>query len=278
MRPFGLHLSISGGLHLALEKALELKVTALQIFLKNSNRWESKPYTESEIKKFLEVQARSKLKIFAHSGYLINLAGEGEFLKKSKILLKDELKRASLLKIKYLVLHPGNHKGQGEEKGISNIIESLDSIFQETDSETDILLENTAGQGTSLGHKFEHLQNIISGSKYSSRLKICLDTCHTFAAGYNFSTPEETDLTMKAFDKFIGFEKLKLIHLNDSKKDFNSKVDRHEHLGQGFIGSPSLKSFVNYQPIKNVPLILETPKENEDEADKKNLSFLKKII
>jgi len=279
MRKIGLHLSISGGLTQALKKASNLGVNAVQIFLKNSNRWESKPYTDQEIDDFLKIKSQYKdILIFAHTGYLINIAGQGENLKKSILLLQDELKRASLLGIDYLVLHPGSHKGEGTKRGLKKIIAGLDTVFAEDKFQTKILLETTAGQGTSIGHKFEHFHEIISKANFKTRLGVCLDTCHIFTAGYDFRSKVDLDKMIKEFDSYVGLDKLKLIHLNDSKKDLGSKVDRHEHLGQGFIGLEGFRLLLNDKRLKKIPLVLETPKSEDDQADLMNLKVVKELI
>ena len=199
------------------------------------------------------------LSITSHTGYLINLAGDGENLEKSKVLMKDEILRAHLLGIKYLVLHPGNHKEKGIDEGIKIIAKHLDQIFSEDETEVVVLLETTAGQGSSVGHRFEHIRDIIAASKYQSRLGVCLDTCHIFAAGYDISTPEGYASTMDEFNRTIGFDRLKLFHFNDSKKGTGSKVDRHEHIGLGIIGSTGLSLLLNDERFDHIDYIMETP-------------------
>ncbi len=278
MRKIGVHLSISGGLYKALLKAKELDIDAIQIFLKNSNRWEAKPYNADDIQNFIRTfNTLPDLAIFAHSAYLINLAGTGDVLSKSLSALSDELHRAHQMHINYLVLHPGSHGGRGLESGIDTIAKSLDSIFKIA-LNTDILLETTAGQGSSIGHRFEHLRAIIDKSSYPDRLGICLDTCHIFAAGYDISKKETYRAVFSEFDSIIGLQKLKLIHINDSKKECGSRVDRHEHIGKGCIGIEGFRLLMNDSKLKNIPMILETPKSNDDEADKKNLKILWRLI
>lgn len=280
MRKIGIHVSIAGGVFNALNRAKKLNINTIQIFLKNSNRWEAPQYKDEDIEMFLTLKAGfDEISIFAHSGYLINLAGEGENLRKTTKLMVDELKRADLLKIEYLVVHPGNHKGMGEDKAIRKIARTLDVIFEKTgQNSVKVLLETTSGQGTSIGYRFEHLQKIIDKSAYGERLYICLDTCHIFAAGYDISSKTGYINVMKEFDRIIGLDKLKLIHLNDSKKESGSRVDRHEHIGKGLIGDTGLKSFLNDEKILDIPIILETPKFNDDEADRMNLDRTLKMI
>jgi deoxyribonuclease-4 len=256
----GFHLSAAGGVYNAIDEAAELGINALQIFTKNSNRWAAPPLKGSDIALFKEKwSAIDDFSITSHTGYLINLAGDGENLEKSIHLMKDEMLRAHLLGIKYLVLHPGNHKEKGIEAGIKSIAENLDQIFAEDETEVVVLLETTAGQGSSVGHRFEHIRDIIAASKYQSRLGVCLDTCHIFAAGYDISTPEGYASTMDEFNRTIGFDRLKLFHFNDSKKGTGSKVDRHEHIGLGIIGGTGLSLLLNDERFDHIDYIMETP-------------------
>jgi deoxyribonuclease-4 len=278
MRIIGIHLSISGGPHLALEKAKVLGIQAVQIFLKNANRWDSKPYTDDIKKKFHGARNRiPDLRIFAHAGYLINPAGSGETLNKSLIALSDEMSRAAELGIEYLVLHPGSHGGRGIQYGIERTSETLRGAFK-NNKNTKILIETTAGQGASIGYRFEQLRDIIDKSQCPNRLGICLDTCHIFAAGYDFTTKKGLNSTLMEFNERIGMEKLKLIHVNDSKNECGSRIDRHEHIGKGHIGAKGFSFFLNDPKIRAVPMILETPKFNDDEADRMNLKKLRSLI
>ncbi len=274
----GFHLSAAGGVYNAIDEASELGIDALQIFTKNSNRWTAPPLRERDIELFHEKWSVMKdLSITSHTGYLINLAGEGHNLEKSIVLMKDEILRAHQLGIKHLVLHPGNHKGRGIEAGIETAAQNLDLIFSEDDTDVVVLLETTAGQGTSVGHRFEHIRDIIAKSKYNSRLGVCLDTCHIFAAGYDISTEEGYLSTMEEFDKIIGFERLKLFHLNDSKKGSGSKVDRHEHIGLGLIGSTGLSFLLRDERFDHIDYIMETPVDNVRD-DRDNLEVVLALI
>lgn len=215
--------------------------------------------------------------LFAHTGYLINPAGDGEVLEKSRRALTDELKRADFLKIPFLVLHPGSHRDLGRREGLRRIIETLDITLGEDSGETEILLETTAGQGTSIGHRFEDLAEIINGSGQSRRLAVCLDTAHIFAAGYDLVDPEGYEKTISDFSSILGLERLKLIHLNDSRKECGSRVDRHEHIGDGLIGTTGLKNLLNDPRLTDIPLILETPK-SDPESDERNLRKVLNLI
>jgi len=274
----GFHLSIAGGIHMAIDKAGELDINALQVFLKNSNRWTAPPLTGNDIIAFKEKWRKyPELTISAHTGYLINPAGDGENLEKSKILLKDEISRAHAIGIKYLVLHPGNHKEKGIDEGIKCIARTLDEIFSEDDTSVEVLLETTAGQGSSVGHRFEHIRDILAESKFSNRLGVCLDTCHIFAAGYDISTQEGYSLTIDEFNRLIGIDKLKLFHLNDSKKGCGSKVDRHDHIGLGLIGSKGISFFLNDERFSGIDFIMETP-DDEIRSDRDNLELALSLL
>lgn len=278
MRIIGVHLSISGGMYRALEKAEELGIQAVQIFLKNSNQWISRHYTDEEIRLFKEKWSHIPgLRVIAHTGYLINLAGEGVTLSNSIKALSDEIYRAALLGIDHLVLHPGSHGGRGIKSGIDRIADSLNEILDRK-QKTMVLLETTAGQGNSIGHRFEHLGSIIEKVSLKSKLGVCLDTCHIYAAGYDFTDNTKLNSVLKEFDNTIGLERLRVIHVNDSKRECGSKVDRHEHIGKGCIGATAFTLLVNSPKLKHIPFILETPKFNDDEADKKNLKALRSML
>jgi deoxyribonuclease IV len=278
MRKIGVHLSISGGLHKALLKAQELNISSVQIFLKNSNRWESRLYNEEEITSFLKTRSSiSDLDVFAHSGYLINLAGIGDVHTKSLIALADELDRAEQLGIDYVILHPGSHGGRGLDSGIDSVADNLNIVLRKS-KKTNILLETTAGQGSSIGHRFEQLRRIIDKTSCPGRLGVCIDTCHIFAAGYDISKKETYKKVFSEFNDIVGLDNLKLIHINDSKKECGSMVDRHEHIGKGYIGTEGFRLLLNDTRLKNVPMILETPKFNDDEADKINLKSIRRLI
>ena len=274
----GFHLSAAGGVYNAIDEAAELGINALQIFTKNSNRWSAPPLKESDVSLFKEKwSAINDLSITSHTGYLINLAGDGENLDKSILLMKDEILRAHQLGIKHLVLHPGNHKEKGIDEGIKLIAKHLDEIFSEDGTDVVVLLETTAGQGSSVGHRFEHIRDIIAASKFESRLGVCLDTCHIFAAGYDISTAEGYASTMDEFERIIGFDRLKLFHFNDSKKGSGSKVDRHEHIGLGVIGSTGLSLLLNDDRFDHIDYIMETPVDDVRD-DRDNLEVVKGML
>lgn len=276
----GAHMSISGGVHKAVELADSIGCTAVQLFTKNNNQWKSKPLTDMEIEQFKSVWKSSGVKmIVAHTGYLINLANPSENWEKSMESMELEMIRADQLGIAYLVLHPGSHLGNGEDWGIKKIADSLNSLYAKHPELTVmVLLETTAGQGTNLGYTFEQLDRIIKLTDQPSRFGICFDTCHVFASGYDIKSVCGYEDTIAKFDKILGLDNLKAFHLNDSKYEFATKVDRHENIGEGTLGLEPFRMILNDKRFKEIPMLLETPKENDLENDIKNLAALKSLI
>jgi deoxyribonuclease IV len=277
----GAHTSIRGGVANAVDLAAGLNFNTMQIFTKNNNRWAAKPFTLDEIKAFREKVEKSQLqKIVAHDSYLINLcATDKEMLKKSGEAFVDELTRCELLGIPYLNFHPGAHGGAGEEEGIKIISESINKAHEQTkDFSVSTMLELTAGQGSAIGYRFEHLRKIIDLTEEPDRMSVCIDTAHLFAAGYDFRTPENYAKTFKEFDEIIGLNRLKCFHINDSKKDLGSRVDRHEHIGKGKIGLEGFRLLMNDEKFIDIPKILETPKGKEMLEDIENLNTLRSLI
>ncbi len=268
---FGSHLSISGGLHNALLKAEQLKLETVQIFTKNQQQWEVKPLQEVDIAEWKRHVRRLGFKqTVSHDSYLINLASPDEKLWLRSIhLFADEIRRCVMLGIPYLVAHPGAHMGSGEETGLQRVAAGIDKAYAAVrGAETLTCLEITAGQGTSLGWRLEHLAKIIERSKRPQRLAVCLDTAHLFAAGYDFRG-RKYDLLMKEVDRTIGKRLVRVLHLNDSKKGLGSRVDRHDHIGRGCIGMEGFAPWVRDADFAQVPKIMETPKEGvaEDGRD-----------
>ena len=277
----GAHTSTAGGVYAAVERATKMKFTAMQIFTKNNNRWNAKPLEEDEINKFNELLKNSDIKfVLTHSSYLINLCSKNKFiLKKSRNAFIDELERCELLGIPHLNFHPGSHGGQGEKEGIKLIAESLNICHNKTKNfKVTSMLEATAGQGTTLGYRFEQLQEIIDLVEDKKRMTVCIDTAHVFAAGYNIRDTKKYKRVIKEFDKIIGLNRLKCFHMNDSKKELGSRVDRHEHIGKGFIGKEGFANIMNDKKLGKIPKILETPKGKEMKEDIKNLKTLLSLI
>ncbi len=262
MRYIGVHVSIAGGVYRALQRARALDVNTVQIFLKNAKKWSSPQFKDKEIDRFFAERKKfNDIRIFAHTGYLVNLASRGLLFKRSYKSLIDDFRRADSLGIEDLILHPGNHNGKGVSKAVDRIARALNRVFKRmTHTNIRILLETTSGNGTSVGYRFEHLRDIIDKSKYSERIGVCLDTCHIFAAGYPISDPDGFHRVIDDFDRIIGIERLKLIHLNDTKGKLGSRLDRHEHIGRGLIGDTGFQLLLNDDRLKDIPIVLETPK------------------
>lgn len=278
----GAHFSIAKGLHHALYEAETYGCNALQIFTKNAITWKERILTRKEIHRFDQARKETGInQIASHTSYLINLATPDR--KKHGMscnALKQELFRSSNLDIPFVVLHPGAHMEKGEEKGIEKIAVSINEIFAQTSGiKTRLLFETTAGQGSGLGHTFEQLASMMDKVKDQNRIGICLDTSHIFAAGYDIRTPASYRKATEAFDDIIGFENLYVIHLNDSKKELGSRVDRHEHIGEGKIGIKTFELVMNDMRFREVPKIIETPKHKKDrDADKINLNRLRSLV
>jgi len=267
----GAHMSIVGGFHVSILNAEKIGCTTMQIFTKSNRSYKAKEIKESEAKLFKETLKKSKLKnIVVHSCYLINLATiEKDKLENSINALLTELKRCELLGIELLVLHPGSHMKIGVKEGINQIVKNLDIVLSKFEGKTKIIIETMAGQGTSLGHSFQHIIDIINKSKYKEKLGVCLDTCHVYSAGYDIGKNYEK--IMEEFDKIIGLNLLKVIHLNDSKTALKSLVDRHEHIGKGTIPINTFKLIMNDKRLLNIPIILETPNDENYESEIKLL-------
>jgi deoxyribonuclease IV len=276
----GAHMSIAGGVHRAFERGRLSGCRTIQIFLKNSNQWKAKILTDWDSALFKDAQKQSGIQpVVAHDSYLINLASPDKSLwKKSIDAFIEEMKRANCLGIPYLVLHPGAHVGSGIEAGIERISDALKCALETVEPPVSVLLENTAGQGSSIGHCFEHLAVIMEKIPYPDRVGVCLDTCHLFAAGYDIRTEEGYKSTMRNFDRLVGVKKIRAFHVNDSKKELGSRVDRHAHIGKGYIGLEAFRCLVNDRRFAKVPKILETPKGPEFEEDIMNLATLRSLL
>ncbi len=281
MPKLGAHMSISGGVDTAFARAVEVGCETMQIFTKNSNQWRARKFKEGEVEKYHQQQEETDIApVIAHDSYLINLATPKDDLwRKSKDAYAEELRRCEVLKIPYLVMHPGSHTGSGEEAGLTRISAALNEIHTATpDYRVLTLLEITAGQGSNLGYSFEQLAEIITRVEEKDRVAICFDTCHAFAAGYEINTEAGYAETWQRFDDILGLERLKAIHLNDAKKGLGSRVDRHEHIGKGKLGLEAFRMLVNDARFQNVPMVLETPKSKDMHEDKENLAVLRELI
>ncbi len=281
MPKLGAHMSIAGGVDRAIERGHSIGCEAIQIFTKSSNQWRAAPLSDDVVERFHANRRETGIgPVVGHDTYLINLASPDPALwQKSVDAFVVEMERAQRMRLPYLVTHPGSHTGSGEEAGIRRVAEALDEIHARTPHvETMILMEITAGQGTSLGCTFEQLAEMIGLARRSERLGICFDTNHAFAAGYDFRTPETYAATFEAFDRILGLHRLRVFHLNDSKRDLGSRVDRHEHIGKGFIGLEAFRLLLNDPRFADRPMILETPKGPDLAEDVENLRVLRSLL
>jgi deoxyribonuclease-4 len=278
----GAHFSIAGGLHKAVLSAAQYGCPVLQIFTKNANTWKERKLSPEEIDKFLAAKKKHAISsVCSHTAYLLNLGSpERSKFASSVKALQNELTRSWHLDIDHVIMHPGAHMGAGEDKGILRVVQGINRAFDRTPDVTSrLLLEITAGQGSNLGHTFEQLAGMAALVEAKERVGFCLDTCHLFAAGYDLRTKRAYRKTMDAFDRVLGLDRLGLIHLNDAKKGLGSRVDRHEHIGEGAIGLDAFRFIMNDARLKSVPKIIETPKKKgRIDYDRVNLKRLRSLI
>ena len=276
----GAHESVGKGLHYAFDRIARVGGECLQIFTRNQRQWSPKPLSGDEVAHYADSwQQHGRMTVASHASYLVNLAsGKPELLAKSIGAFTEELKRCHQLAIPYVVLHPGSHTGDGPEIGLERFVAALDECIDRAGSETMVLVETTAGQGTGLGRTFSELGFIRNRSRFPDKIGVCLDTCHVFAAGYDLRTAAEYQEMMREFDREIGLAHLHFFHLNDSKKDLGSRVDRHEHIGQGCIGLEGFAHLLNDPRFVNHPMTLETPKGEDLQEDIDNLKTLRSLI
>ena len=279
----GAHMSVAGGFHNAVDAAAEHGMECVQIFTKNNNQWQARPMDPDSVALFCRRLEETGVRLpCAHASYLINLGSPKDDLwQKSITAMTIELERAEMLGLAGVVLHPGSFTTSSECEGIERIAEALDTVLLSTDGlEVEVWLENTAGQGTNLGHRFEQLEAIISRLPDASRVGICLDSCHLFAAGYALESPEEYSQTMTEFAETVGRDRLRAWHLNDSKREFGSRVDRHETIGEGHMGLEPFRHILNDPLSDELPMYLETPKGDRDDRtlDEINLETLRSLL
>lgn len=276
----GAHMSIAGGTFNAFLHGEKYGCTTIQIFTKSSNQWRARELTDEESEKFHAEQKRTSINpVIAHDSYLINLCSPDDaLLKKSREAFLVEMERCERLKIPHLVTHPGSHIDKGEDWGIKRIAESISWLHGRSEGfKVRITLETTAGQGSNLGYRFEQIASMIEQSSQPERLAVCLDTCHIFAAGYDIATREGYEKTISEFDRIIGLERLAVIHFNDSRKGPGSRVDRHEHIGEGEIGKEPFAFFMQDKRFEKIPKLLETPKGANGDMDKVNMAILREL-
>lgn len=279
--PFGAHMSISGGISRCFERGEQVRCETMQIFTKSERQWQAKPFTAEEIASYKAEQIRTGIgPVVVHDSYLINMASPKEDLwEKSIAAFVEELERCAVLDIPYIVTHPGAHTGSGEEVGIRRQVDALNRVFATgMGASVMVLLETTAAQGTVLGSRFEQLAQIIELVTHPERVGICVDTCHIFVAGYDIRTPETYAATFEAFDRIIGLDRIKVLHLNDAQKELGSRTDRHAHIGQGCIGIEAFRLLVNDPRLRHLPMIIETPKGKDMAEDVENLTLLRSLV
>jgi deoxyribonuclease-4 len=274
----GSHVSIAGGLYKAFARGEQAGGSAIQIFTKNASRWQAKPLQQNDIDAFKKARRQSAIEfVAAHDSYLINLAGpEADKRQRAVSAFIDEVERCAALGIEYLVMHPGAHLGNGIDNGLELLIDSFRTIFDRVPAGVTVLLENTAGQGTCLGDRFEHLAEVIDRVPQGA-FGVCLDTCHAFAAGYDLSTSGGVQAVLADFERLIGLDRLQLIHANDCKKPLGSRVDRHQHIGKGEIGAAGFAALMQDRRLQRVPKIIELPPGENNCFDLENLGLLRRM-
>ena len=262
----GAHVHTKGGPHTGISNGEALGCQAIQIFTTNPNRWPRKELADNDVDIFIQCWQDSNIEvILAHDSHLTNLIStRADVLKSSLRAFYGTIQRAARLQILYVVTHLGAHLDAGEEAGLELLSENLNDLLNKT-AETNviILLETTAGQGTNLGYRFEHIKQVMDAIELKHRIGVCFDTCHVFAAGYDIRTAKSYQATFNKFDKIIGLENLKAFHLNDAKSSLGSRVDRHEHIGKGKIGLEAFRLLVNNERFQHIPMIIETPQSEE---------------
>ncbi len=258
----GAHMSIGGGIYKAFGRGQEIGCRTIQVFTKSNMQWQAKSLSDDDVEKYKQAHEETGIDpVVGHNCYLINLAsGKKEVRKKSRSALLIELERAEKLGIPYLVMHPGAHLGDGEEVGLRRIADALNWLHKQSPGfKVKVLLETTAGMKSNLGYRFEQLRAIIDMVEENQRLGVCYDTCHTFVAGYDILTRRAYQATMREFDRVIGLKRLLAFHVNDAKAELGSRLDRHEHIGKGYIGPDGFKFLLKDRRFMRIPKILETP-------------------
>ena len=277
---FGYHVRMSGGPISALLEGIDAGCEAIQMFPGSPQRWGTPPVSDEQAVEFIEARSNSGIDpVLLHAIYLINMAAPSDSIfKRSVGSLASALAKADRLGATAVISHIGNHKGEGEEFGLKRIAEAVDSCLGHSTSDAMLLLETTAGAGTSIGNTFEQFGAVFDMAGRPERLGFCLDTCHIFAAGYDISTPAGVDDALDELDHYIGLDRLKALHLNDSRGECGSHLDRHEHIGQGMIGLESFRHMANHPALRGLPAIVELPYENRDKDSLDDLSLLRSLV
>ncbi|MFH0920780.1 MAG: deoxyribonuclease IV [Fibrobacterota bacterium] len=274
----GAHVSTAGGVDKSPLNGQAIGCTAIQIFTKNQRQWSANPLSGPEVVAYsANVKESGIASVVAHDSYLINMASPDPAMRKKSITaFIDEIQRADLLHLQGLVFHPGSHMGEGEDKGVARMAQSLNQAAAEAGGSVPLLFETTAGQGTNLGWRFEHLRDMLAGLKTPGRYGVCLDTCHLYGAGHDLTTEAAYAATLAEFDRIVGLSRVRCIHINDSKQPLGSRKDRHDNIGAGFMGETAFRLIMNDPRFENVPKILETP--GGDEAYVKDMKTLNKLV
>ncbi|HEY5532888.1 MAG TPA: deoxyribonuclease IV [Candidatus Anoxymicrobiaceae bacterium] len=277
---FGYHVRMAGGPISALVEGVDAGCEAIQMFPGSPQQWGTPPVSDEQAAEFIETKASSGIDpVLLHAIYLINMAAPSDSIfKRSVGSLASALAKADKLGATAVISHIGNHKGEGEEFGLKRIAEAVDSCLERSPGDPMLLLETTAGAGTSIGDTFEQFGAVFDMAGRPERLGFCLDTCHVFAAGYDISTPAGVDDALDELDHYIGLDRLKALHLNDSRGECGSHLDRHEHIGQGMIGLESFRHMVNHPALLGLPAIIELPYENRDEDSLGDISLLRSLV
>jgi len=275
----GFHVSIAGSIDLAVDRALEAECTAFQMFTRNPRSWKYKPLRDEEVLAFTEKRAKAGFKsVVVHMPYLPNLASpDRSVIKKSRASLTAEMDRSGRLAVDYVVAHIGSHKGKGSLAGVRNVAEACNEALDANPNATTLLVENTAGQKNAVGARFEELRMILDGVRQADRIGVCLDTCHLFAAGFDISTSAGVEETLRLFDDTVGLERLKVVHLNDSKGALGNNLDRHDHVGMGRIGERGFRAFLHSNGIGRLPLLMETPQDDR-RTDADEMAYVRALI
>lgn len=275
----GVHVSVAGGVDLAVERGIALKCEAIQIFNKNNNQWKAFELKDDVIARYKQNLKKCDIRpVVSHASYLINLATSDQALwEKSRDSFAEELERCDRLGIRYLIVHPGSHMGAGEDVGVARVAAALNEIYGGKRIKCVTCIEHTAGQGNHIGYKFEHLAAIRKGMKDKKKFAVCFDTCHLVAAGYDYSTPEKYEAMMSLFNNLVGLGTLKVVHFNDSKTPLGSRVDRHTDIGSGTVGKSGFRSFLSDPRLAEIPGLLETPTDGTGKDEKRNLAALRRL-
>jgi deoxyribonuclease-4 len=276
----GAHMSIAGGLFLALDRGHAIGCGAVQIFLKNQRQWAAKPLAEEDVRAFHAARRRTRMRyVFAHASYLINLAAPGDAAWRQAVdVFTDELERAEALGLSCVVIHPGSHLGAGRERGVGRVIAAVDEATRRTPGYTvRIALENTAGAGNLIGNTLSELGQVLARAARPERLGVCIDTCHLFAAGHDLRVKDGWQRVVDDLAAHVGLRRVLAFHLNDARADLGSGLDRHEHIGDGFLGLPPFRRLLNDPRFARIPKVIETAKEPEPQADLRNLATLRRL-